>query len=117
MNIEDYNFTKNGIKVSFDDFLLELRNMYRTEFAYTKTKEELLNKLEKGIESWNTISRVHLRISRKKNICPLCHKEIIGYPALSRRNSQIEICSNCGVLEALEDFIQYQQGEFKERKI
>lgn len=33
--------------------------------------------------------------------CPLCGKEIKGYPALSRKDNKTEICSDCGVLEGL----------------
>ena len=113
MNLNDYYFTKNGIKISYDDFLLELRKMYKTELAYTKAKENLLYIMERGVESWNTVSRVHLRMVRKKHICPKCGNIIKNYPALSRRNNQTEICSNCGTLEAIEDFIKFQKKELK----
>ena len=36
--------------------------------------------------------------------CPKCDKLYIGYPAISRRDNKTEICSQCGVLEALEDW-------------
>lgn len=38
-------------------------------------------------------------------ICPCCNKKIIGFPALSRY-SNIEICSDCGVEEALQNFLE-----------
>ena len=38
-------------------------------------------------------------------ICPKCKKEYSGYPAISRRDNRTEICSDCGVAEAFEDFI------------
>lgn len=44
-------------------------------------------------------------------ICARCKNYIIGYLALSRRDNKTEICSNCGNLEALEDFIRYKKGE------
>lgn len=37
-------------------------------------------------------------------ICPKCNRRYTGYPAISRRDSTTEICSTCGVIEALEDF-------------
>ena len=40
-----------------------------------------------------------------KKICPRCNKTIIGYPAISRTDNKTEICSNCGIIEALEVFI------------
>jgi hypothetical protein len=37
-------------------------------------------------------------------ICPKCKKEFTGYPALSRIDNKTEICSECGIKEALESF-------------
>ncbi len=42
-------------------------------------------------------------------ICANCGKAIIGHSALSRKDNKTEICSNCGALEALEDFIKYNK--------
>lgn len=36
------------------------------------------------------------------NVCPICNKEIGQYPAISRKDNKTEICSNCGMKEALE---------------
>lgn len=36
--------------------------------------------------------------------CHKCKKVYKGYGALSRRDNKTEICSECGVVEALEDF-------------
>ena len=36
--------------------------------------------------------------------CPFCKREYDGYPALSRREDQTEICPDCGMAEALEAF-------------
>jgi predicted RNA-binding Zn-ribbon protein involved in translation (DUF1610 family) len=41
--------------------------------------------------------------------CPICKKEIKGYPALSRKDNKTEICSSCGVKEALEQFIKSKE--------
>ena len=38
-------------------------------------------------------------MSNKK--CPLCHQKITGYPALSRKDNKTQICSNCGMMEAI----------------
>jgi predicted RNA-binding Zn-ribbon protein involved in translation (DUF1610 family) len=38
----------------------------------------------------------------KKRICPRCGKEYTGYPALSRKDNETPICSDCGMEEALE---------------
>ena len=37
-------------------------------------------------------------------VCARCKNSIVGYPAISRKDNKTEICSNCGTLEALEDF-------------
>ena len=38
-------------------------------------------------------------------VCPLCKNEYEGYPALSRKDNKTEICSDCGVVEALSDYM------------
>ena len=49
-------------------------------------------------------------------ICPKCKHTIIGYPALSREDNKTEICSNCGTMEAIKDFLKYKVGiEWKEK--
>ena len=42
--------------------------------------------------------------TKKTRICPICGREYTDYPALSRRDNATEICPDCGVTEALEDF-------------
>ena len=37
-------------------------------------------------------------------LCPKCNTRYLGYPAISRRDNKTEICSDCGTLEALDDF-------------
>ena len=44
-------------------------------------------------------------IAELMNVCPKCKREIKGEPAISRRDNNTEICSNCGTAEALADFI------------
>lgn len=46
-------------------------------------------------------------------ICPKCKGYIVGHPALSRVDNRTEICSDCGLLEALEAFINYKNEETK----
>ena len=47
-----------------------------------------------------------------KKKCPKCNQYYLGYPAISRRDNKTEICSKCGNLEALEDFMKYKKGEY-----
>lgn len=42
-------------------------------------------------------------------VCPICKTEYDSYPAISRRDNKTKICSECGVTEALVDFIKYNK--------
>ena len=44
-------------------------------------------------------------VMRLMNVCPRCKREIKGEPAISRKDNETEICSNCGTAEALSDHI------------
>lgn len=39
---------------------------------------------------------------KKGGICPRCGREYEGYSALSRKDNETKICSDCGTREALE---------------
>jgi len=41
---------------------------------------------------------------KKTFTCPNCGETVTEYPALSREDNKTGICSNCGMLEALEAF-------------
>lgn len=41
---------------------------------------------------------------KEEKICPKCGGLIIGPPAISREDNKTEICSNCGLHEALDVF-------------
>lgn len=44
----------------------------------------------------------------KKQVCPICHTEYTGYPAISRKDNKTYICPDCGVREALTSFVSYR---------
>ena len=44
---------------------------------------------------------------RKRKKCPQCGKYMVGHPAISRKDNKTEICSTCGLLEALEAFSKH----------
>lgn len=44
-------------------------------------------------------------MSNKSFTCPRCHRYVNEYPALSRKDNRTEICSNCGMTEAFEDWL------------
>lgn len=48
---------------------------------------------------YDTMKRLGIRI------CPVCGKEYVEYPAISRKDNKTEICPTCGTLEALQAFM------------
>ena len=40
-------------------------------------------------------------------ICPKCKRKTSGFPALSRDDNRTSICSDCGTVEAMEDYFRY----------
>lgn len=57
-----------------------------------------------------------MTVTKKTRICPICGREYTDYPALSRRDSITEICPDCGVSEALEDFFNNSNVQDKEEE-
>ena len=41
--------------------------------------------------------------------CPICTRKFIGMGAISRKDNRTEICSECGLEEAMFDFYNYLQ--------
>ena len=70
-------------------------------------------------EKCNTISKmlaeftyifIHQSKSGKTFTCSICGRTVTEYPALSRKDNKTEICPDCGMFEAIE---QYKQAEEK----
>ena len=53
---------------------------------------------------------------KKTLICPICGREYTDYPALSRRDNTTEICPDCGLNEAFEDFVNSLHVQNKEEE-
>ena len=47
--------------------------------------------------------------------CARCESIVNGHPALSRADNKALLCSNCGIAEALDCWLWYQQGFSKEK--
>ena len=102
----DFNSLIHGIQ----EFLLEIyagkENEVRIgDYIFSAKKDHIDFKYEpiKNIEP----IKLEILISEnsgKTNVCPICNKKIGQYPAISRKDNKTEICSNCGMLEALEAF-------------
>ena len=46
--------------------------------------------------------------------CPRCKKEYSEFPALSRADNKTDICSDCGVREAMADYFGISLGKVTE---
>lgn len=49
----------------------------------------------------------------KEKVCPICKQVYTGYPAISRKDNKTEICSSCGVAEALNDYFKNKHIKIK----
>ena len=47
---------------------------------------------------------------KKSWVCPRCGKTTEDYPAISRRDNETKICSQCGLDEALIDFTNHKEN-------
>ena len=48
-------------------------------------------------------------------ICPRCGKETADYPAISRTDNKTEICSQCGIDEAMSNWLYHIQKNQKDK--
>ena len=45
----------------------------------------------------------------KKSKCPICGKYYMGQGAISRIDNKTEICSDCGVNQAINDYYKFKR--------
>lgn len=74
--------------------------------AYAKPNEDIS---KVGYEAFRNAPK---RI-QKESVCPICEQKYSGYPALSRKDGKTQICSDCGIREALEA-IGYDTNKIEE---
>lgn len=46
--------------------------------------------------------------------CPRCKEWYKGHPAISRKDNKTKICPGCGMLEAIEAFVEHKNKEKQE---
>ena len=46
--------------------------------------------------------------NKELKVCPKCHKQYLGYPAISRDDNKTEICPKCGQIEAIKCFWKWR---------
>lgn len=49
-----------------------------------------------------------MSLEERKKKCPRCGAVITFYPAISRKDNKTEICSDCGAIEAIEEYINHK---------
>lgn len=94
--------TENAAETAYNLHTNLFKNVDLIEAA-TRLYQLLLGLTEDEILGYSKLENKKFKQSAKK-VCPNCGSDIVGYPALSRRDNKTEICSECGQLEALEDF-------------
>jgi hypothetical protein len=94
------------------DFISELARYFKNDnknFNNKRFKLRIESERAKIIkEVFEKAKKKELDERDKKYIakrCPRCLKYYNSFPALSRKDNKTLICSECGVLEAMEDFI------------
>lgn len=87
----------------FSDMDLQLVYKYYSERKNTLGKKELIY-----------LKVIEEEADRRVKRCPSCGKPLFGYPALSRKDNETEICAECGNKEALNEWIRYKMEEQNE---
>lgn len=97
------------------------------EVYYVETKEEdfynidvqVFSAVIGGATKFNSIEdaedvaqRLYAFKGKIYPICPSCGCEYDEPPAISRYDSNVKVCSKCGVKEALEIFIKYKEKDY-----
>lgn len=67
-----------------------------TLFDYSETAEEVCTQI--GFADFKVYP-----------VCPMCHEDYSGHPAISRHDNKTKICDKCGLIEALTEFVEYQK--------
>ncbi len=57
-------------------------------------------------EVQNICDELHTDALKIYPVCPRCHRDYDGYPAISRKDNKTKICSKCGNQEAIFDFMK-----------
>ena len=71
-------------------------------FSTTIDTATKYDNLDVAIFKWKELLHSNFSIYQ---VCPNCNKEFNCYPSISRKDNKTEICPQCGMLEALNKFI------------
>ncbi|MBE5805819.1 MAG: hypothetical protein E7313_03800 [Clostridiales bacterium] len=103
------------------DKLYVIKGFYNNETVYYVSIENSSHsnlpiwKVTANIENATKYSNLDIAISNCKDlmcqifkvypVCPICNMDYLGHPAISRIDNSTEICPDCGMKEALFQFI------------
>ena len=115
----EVDYIKQKYPVGTKVKLIKMYDLFSTIPTGTEGTIERIDDIGTLHIKWNNGSELGLVIGTDEfevigedKICANCGKAIVGYPAISRKDNKTEICSNCGSIEALNEFKKYQ-GELK----
>lgn len=118
---KSYDKFFNGTKEWLEDVGIKPDNEIRIgDYLFQRMKDsaEVMFKYDpiKEVEPIELKLKITENSDNEKK-CPICKKEIGKYPAISRKDNKTEICSNCGMLEALEEFHKANKDDENEKDI
>lgn len=93
-NGEDIYFVSKQIEPRFKIPIVNFTNE-----IYKATK---FDNLDIAIFEWKKLLHTNFNIYP---VCPICNKAYNKHPAISRVDNRTEICPECGIKEALRNFI------------
>lgn len=99
----------NGKEVYFNR--IENKSLWGSDFdvRYCDTTingATLFGSMEEAEEMYQIINNKNFKIYP---VCPRCHNEYDGHPAVSRYDNKTEICEKCGLMEGLWAFFEYEK--------
>ena len=91
--------------LSFTELAVELNRLNNLEWPRHRLQFlaacEIINEIDRRLKVWSDNLPQGGWYSE---YCPKCDKIITGVPALSRRDNDTYICTDCGTKEAMEDY-------------
>ena len=90
---------------------IESQQLWGTEvdvrYCYKSIKDATLyDSMEEAEEMCQIINNKSFKIYP---VCPRCHNEYDGHPAISRYDNKTEICDKCGLMEALWNYFEHEK--------
>ncbi len=108
--------TKFVIKGLFNGQVVYFNRIENQQLWGTEMDVRYCDKTIKGATLFDSMEEAEemCQIINNKNfkiypVCPRCHNEYDGHPAISRYDNKTEICEKCGLMEGLWAFFEYEK--------